>query len=96
MRLRNVLLFTALIVLILGLCASQLVSLIHIPDDTTRLVYIVDGKNIKAELSADESTAVKDMFNGRWAVATGSKCFYSEDVSIRFGDQIFCVTTECC
>jgi uncharacterized protein YbbK (DUF523 family) len=60
------------------------------------LVYQYDSKDIKVQLTEEEAAEVKKMFNWKILLFDEPSCGYSEDVSIRFGDQIFSIAGDGC
>ena len=61
-----------------------------------RIVFIYLDKNIDSQLSSEDSELLREIFNGKRLSFGDSSCGHTEDVSIRFGDLIFCPACDTC
>lgn len=61
----------------------------NITSDSAILVYKYDDKDIRVTLSEEESKVLKKMFNRKWVGHDIPACGFDDDISIRFGEEIF-------
>jgi uncharacterized membrane protein len=86
------------IVVILG--AAILYS--YIPQQTNiqtveaSIVYNYKDKNINQTLSNEEALTVYDIFNRKTLYAGNPSCGFTDNISIRFEDMIFCPAEDGC
>ena len=69
---------------------------VRILDANARLTYIYSDKNIDISLSAEESERIKSMFNGKRTYSDNPSCGFTENISIRFNNLIFCIACDKC
>lgn len=92
--------FVSIIVLILILAGLLIIYFlfpkVNISNEKATLNYNYNEKNISVELNQDESELVKRIFNGKRLYRDNPSCGFSKNISIRFGDSIFCVACDNC
>lgn len=88
----------AIVILIIGgyFMLNILSPKVSILGTNARLTYIYSDKNIDISLSAEESETIKNMFNGKKTHSDNPSCGFTEDVSIRFDNLIFCIACDQC
>lgn len=101
MVMRKRILITSIIIIVILIIGgffmlNILSSKVSIPDTNARLIYIYSDKNIDINLSAEESETIKNMFNGKKIYSDNPSCGFTEDVSIRFDNLIFCIACDQC
>jgi uncharacterized protein YbbK (DUF523 family) len=69
---------------------------VNIKTSEAVLVFQYVDKDIKVQLTEEEAAEVKKMFNGKILYYDNPSCGFGEDVSIRFGDQIFSIACDGC
>jgi len=86
------------VVIILG--AAILYS--HIPQQTNiqtveaNIVYNYKDKKINEDLSNEEALTVYNIFNRKTLYAGNPACGFTDNISIRFRDMIFCPADDGC
>ena len=60
-----------------------------IPSDSAVLVYKYADKDIRVNLSEEESATLKKMFNHKFVGHDMPSCGFDDDISIQFGEEIF-------
>jgi hypothetical protein len=73
---------------------SILPQKIHIQTVSAAVIYNYGDKSIQEALSNEEALTIYNVFNGKTLVAQSSTFLFTNDVSIRFGDQTFCVACD--
>ncbi|MCL1879216.1 MAG: hypothetical protein FWF71_01115 [Actinomycetia bacterium] len=76
--------------------SSTVVPKTKIRGSNAILIYSRCGQKINACLTPEESTLLKGILNNRRLYSDSPSCGFDEDISIRFGDQIFCVAHDTC
>lgn len=92
------------IVLVFMLCVCIVYTIFYprtrIYAKTARLVYLYTDREIDIQLSSEESLIVKTVLNGKRQYSIPlfgePSCGFSEDVSIRFGELVFCIACDHC
>ena len=64
---------------------------VHITTKEAFLTYKDKGQNIYTSLSEEESSTLFEIFNNRKLYRENLSCGFSTDVSITFGNDIFCI-----
>ena len=67
-----------------------------IPDTKATLTFKYNGIDVSVTLSEEESDAVKNIFNNKHLYIDNPECAFTEDVSVRFGDMVFCIACDSC
>jgi len=98
MKKRIIISIIAIVILIIGgyFMLNILSPKVSILGTNARLTYIYSDKNIDISLSAEESETIKNMFNGKKTYSDNPSCGFTEDVSIRFDNLIFCIACDQC
>lgn len=98
MKKRIIISIIAVVSLIIGgyFMLNILSTKVSILDTNARLNYVYNDKNINVNLSADESKTIKVMFNGKRLYNDNPSCGFTENVSIRFDNMVFCVACDKC
>lgn len=66
-------------------------------NETATLSYKVNGKDIQATLSQEETAAVAEILNGKIPLMDiGRSCGFSANVSIRIGGKTYCLAMDKC
>jgi len=86
------------VLLALGGCAifSGIFPPTSVPDEVATLTYVYGGKAIHASLSAKDAKLIRSIFNNKLQYDDNPSCGFTEDVSIRFGDLVFCPACDGC
>ena len=61
---------------------------------TAVLVYNTAEKNISEQLSNEEALIIYNIFNGKKLVDTAPASRFTSNVSVRFGEDVFCISGE--
>ena len=85
-----------LVLLFVCILIASCMKVNNIPDTNAVLVFKYSDKNIEVALSSDESKTIKGIFDQKRLYADNPSCGFSEDISIRFGDLVFCVACDGC
>lgn len=88
----------AVAIMIAGGCfaLSVISARVSVPDTNATLHYVCNGENIRVDLTAEESEAIRDIFDGKRRYNDDPSCGFSEDISVRYGDITFCVARDTC
>ncbi len=89
----------ALIFLTLVLVAALFVSCVKtitVPEANAVLSFKYNGNDIVVELSAEESETIRTIFNNKRPYQDNPSCGFTENVSIRFDDSVFCIACDNC
>ena len=89
----------SLIILMLALVAIMFVSCaktITVPETNAKLTFKYGDCDVVVELSAEESETVRSIFNNKRTYQDNTSCGFTENVSVRFDDSVFCVACDNC
>ena len=91
---RIIIILSAILVAIVLVSCSRIGN---IPDTANAvLTFKYNDSNIEVSLSEKESKTIRSIFNGRNLYTDTPSCGFSEEVSIRFGDMVFCIACDNC
>ena len=95
---KHVIILSTVLVLLLGgfLVFNIFVPKTNISTTTASLTYIYDGRDINTSLSNEEGELLKNIFNDKRLYSDDPSCGFTEDVSIRFEDMVFCIACDNC
>ncbi len=97
---RKTIIFISIIILILilggVLIINALFPKVNVSNEKATLNYSYNEKNISVELNKDESELLRKIFNGKRLYSDNLSCEFTENISIRFDDLIFCVACDSC
>ena len=98
MKKRIIFISTIVLILILGglLVINTLFPKVNISTEKATLNYNYNKENISVELNEYESELLRKIFNGKRLYRDNPSCGFTENISIRFGDLIFCVACDNC
>ena len=88
-----------LIILTLALVTILFVSCtkaITVPEANAVLTFKYNGNDIVVELSAEESETIRTIFNNKRTYQDNPSCGFTENVSVRFNDSVFCIACDNC
>lgn len=89
--------FLFVLILVIFLVLSLLaISLTKVGSEKAILVYKYGNKDIRAELTTEESLQLKRIFNYKFLYKDNPACGFSEDISIIFGKDTFCIACDKC
>ena len=83
----------------LALVAVLLVSCtktITVPETNAVLTFKYGDCDVVVELSAEESETIRNIFNNKRSYQDNPSCGFTENVSVRFDDSVFCVARDNC
>ena len=91
---RIIIILSAILVAIVLVSCSRIGN---IPDMANAvLTFKYNDSNIEVSLSEKESKTIRSIFYGRNLYTDTPSCGFSEEVSIRFGDMVFCIACDNC
>ena len=67
-----------------------------IPDVNAVLTFKYNDNNITVTLNEEETKTVKDIFSNRRLYKDNPSCGFTEDISVRFGETVFCIACDNC
>lgn len=65
-------------------------------DSEANIVFNYGKSSINAEVSTDDAVVLRAILNGRLTFYDEPSCGFTDDVSIRFGDKVFCPACDGC
>lgn len=89
----------SLIILMLALVAIMFISCakaITVPDTNAVLTFKYGDIDVVVELTAEESETIRSIFNKERPHQDNPSCGFTENVSVRFDDSVFCVACDNC
>jgi hypothetical protein len=75
---------------------NVLIPKTNISAENASLFYVYDDIEINEQLSLEESVLLKTMFNNKRLYPDNPSCGFTENVSIRFDDLVFCIACDGC
>ena len=88
-----------LIILTLALVTILFVSCtkaITVPETNAVLTFKYSDSDVVVELSAEESETIRTIFNNKRTYQDNPSCGFTENVSVRFNDSVFCIACDNC
>lgn len=67
---------------------------VKIRTSSAQLVYITDKVEVRESLSNEEALAIYAVFNGKTLKDGNPSRIFTSNISIRFGEQIFCIACD--
>ena len=68
----------------------------NIPDESARIIYIYNDQKVNILLSDEESDIIRNIFNNRKLYSDNPSCGFTQNVSVRFNELIFCIACDNC
>lgn len=97
MKKKKIIIFASIIIVIVGIISFNLIfEKVNISSDDAILIYKYDNKNIKQELNKDDSALLKSILNNKRSYHDNPSCGFTEDVSIKFNNMVFCMACDNC
>jgi hypothetical protein len=69
---------------------------INISSTSASLTYVYGSQNINTSLSTEEGELLKSIFNNKRLYSDNPSCGFTEEVSIRFENFVFCIACDDC
>ncbi|MDR0813968.1 MAG: hypothetical protein LBO63_08265 [Oscillospiraceae bacterium] len=81
-----------LIVVIIALCIFS----VNIRTSDANIRYKYNGLELDVQITEEESRILKKIFNGKIPLLGNPSCGFSEDISVYFEKQVFCIARDKC
>lgn len=83
-----------IVLVILSSCNTKKVDLSKFSE--ANITYVYEDKNIHETLDDTDTNEIKNIFNGKMIYDDNPSCGFDDNISVRFGDEIFSIACDGC